>query len=109
MLIFSRRFPENVKELHKTTNCASRASVFSDHSKPVPFRVLADAVAVEDRKLRSMMSVTTATVDENVTSKYNLLYHKSFAIIQSRSRPTIWAKYPKKKTGTKGFRVKIQF
>ena len=36
-----------------------------------------------------------ATVDENVTLKYNL----SFAIIQSRSRPgpTMWAKYPKNK------------
>ena len=35
---------------------------------------------------------TTATVYENVT-----LYHKSFAIIQCRSRPTIWAKYSKNK------------
>ena len=25
------------------------------------------------------------------------LYHKSFAIIQSRLRPTMWAKYPKNK------------
>ena len=42
---------------------------------------------------------TTATVDENVTSKYNSPYHKSFTIIQSLSRPTMWAKYPKNKLG----------
>ena len=33
------------------------------------------------------------------TSPQNItwLYHKSFTIIQTRSRPTIWVKYPKNK------------
>ena len=36
---------------------------------------------------------STKTSPPNIT----WLYHKSFGIIQSHSRPTIWAKYPKNK------------
>ena len=46
---------------------------------------------------------TTATVYENVT-----LYHKSFAIIQCRSRPTIWAKYSKNKLVRAVLRAKTE-
>ena len=35
---------------------------------------------------------STKTSPQNIT----WLNHKSFGIIQSRSRPTIWTKYPKK-------------
>ena len=46
---------------------------------------------------------------ENVISKYNFtLYHKSFAIILSCSRHALLAKYPKKRIGTRDFRVKIE-
>ena len=43
--------------------------------------------------LRSMTATSTKMSPQNKT----LLYYKSFAIIPSRSRPTIWAKYPKNK------------
>ena len=48
-------------------------------------------------RILGSLRFTTATGDENVTSKPNFAYHKSFAITQSRSRPTTWAKYPKNK------------
>ena len=44
-------------------------------------------------------------VDQNVTSKYKLHNLKSFAIISTRSSRKIWAKYPKNKLGTSGFRL----
>ena len=70
---------------------ASKCAVLEDL-----FAYRLDGMITELGNLRS----TTATVDENFTSKYTAvtwLYHKSFAIIQSRSRPTMWAKYSKNK------------
>ena len=37
---------------------------------------------------------TTATSSKTSPQYMTLLYHKSFAVILSRSLPTIWAKYP---------------
>ena len=56
-------------------------------------------------KLPTLISRTapwTKTSPQNIT----LHYRKFFAIISFRSRPTMWAKYPKNKLVTSGFRVK---
>ena len=46
-------------------------------------------------------------VHENVTSKYNFALSQVFrAIILSRLRRTMWAKYPRNNLSTSGFQVK---
>ena len=47
-------------------------------------------------------------VDNNITSKYNFALSLSLAIIPSRSRRTMWPKYPNYKSGNSAFRVKIK-
>ena len=47
--------------------------------------------------IRGNLRPTTATATKPSPQKIIWLYHKFFAIIQSRSRLTMWVRYPKNK------------
>ena len=64
--------------------------VGGDNSRIIPRNCV---VALTIGTLRSTTATSTKTSPQNRT----LLNHKSVAIIQSRSRRTMWAKYPKNK------------